>query len=357
MSELLKDDLNLDLLESICSGEGVEVNINALSKTFKRHRNTIKDQVNALFENKIIDKPIYPFMWLYKEYSLLVLTQSDLPRNEAIDKWLREDENIFAGFYVRDEEYNTMLIEFHADLYSHAQWKKRIVSEKKIPPRDLRYPANTLFFSTGQILKYQPHSPIYTMEEVYAAGKTIEINGYKMNPLCFQILKSLMLGEGIRTNENLLATKLDVHRRTIERRIQAMIDEKIISKPICRFPKFFVPPNQILVVSIIEIKKSKENIFKAIRTDPHIPLAVEASVGRYNLLLFGVFSNVEDHFEWEEKYDARFPESIGAMKNLYLSPKKMASIDQQKVSLNIIKRRKEIIHGRRLMDTITNPQV
>lgn len=195
------------------------------------------------------------------------------------------------------------------------------------------------------------------MEEVYAAGKTIEINGYKMNPLCFQILKSLMLGEGIRTNENLLATKLDVHRRTIERRIQAMIDEKIISKPVCRFPKFFVPPNQILVVSIIEIKKSKDNIFKAIRTDPHIPLAVEASVGRYNLLLFGVFSNVEDHFEWEEKYDARFPESIGAMKNLYLSPKKMASIDQQKVSLNIIKRRKEILHGRRLMDTITNPQI
>jgi predicted transcriptional regulator len=354
VSDLLNDMLNLEILEHICSGTGVEVNISALSTTFKRHRNTIKEQVRALFDNKIINKPIYPFLWLYQEHPLLVIARADLPRNERIDKFLKEDEHIFGAFYVRDEEYNTLLIEFFKDVFSHGEWRKKIVADNRIPPREIRYPAHTLFFSNRHIIKYQPYAPIHKMEEKYRDGEELILNDYTINPLCFQILKKLVLGEGIRTNENLLAQKLNVHRKTIERRIADLQKAGIISSPACRFPKFFVPPDHILVYYLVEVKKSMDKILKALCSDPSIPLALEANVGRYNLLLFGAFFNVEDHFNWEETYDTRFPECIGAMKKIYLSPKMTASIDQQKVSLNIIRQRKEQLRGIGSGETLRN---
>jgi predicted transcriptional regulator len=353
MSELLTNTLNLDILDNICSGVGVEVNINALSKMFRKHRNTVKSQVNALIENKIINKPIYPFMYLYKEYPILVVVRADLPKNNEIDRFLREDEHIFGAFYVRDEEYNTLLIEYHSDIYHYGQWKKKIVNERKIPPREMRYPAHALFFSNDHIIKYQPHSPINTMEERLKNGEKLVINDFEMNMLGFQILKALATGNGLRTNENMLAQDLDVHRKTIERRISLLLKKNIISKPVCRFPLFFVPPDHILVYCLVEIKKSRDNIIKVIKTDPNIPLALETSMGRYNLLLFKVFSNVEEHFKWEERYDSRFPDSLGAMKKIILSPQMTASIDQQKVSLSIIRNKKEIVHGRELMESVS----
>jgi hypothetical protein len=148
----------------------------------------------------------------------------------------------------------------------------------------------------------------------------------------------------------MLAQLLNVHRRTIERRIAALLRENIVSKPVCRFPRFFVPPDHILVYCLAEIKRSMGKIQDAIRKDSSIPLALETSMGRYNLLLFKVFRNVEEHFQWEERYDSQFPGCIGAMKKIFLSPHMTASIDQQKVSLSIIKRRKESLRSEGVME-------
>jgi len=79
---------------------------------------------------------------------------------------------------------------------------------------------------------------------------------------------------------------------------------------------------------------------------------MDANIGRYNLLLFKVFSNVEKHFQWEEQYDNRFTDCIGAMKKLILSPHNTVSIDQQKVSLGIIEQKKELLRGRELINSI-----
>jgi len=103
----------------------------------------------------------------------------------------------------------------------------------------------------------------------------------------------------------------------------------------------------------MEIKRSCDKIIKAIRSDSCILLAIDANIGRYNLLLFKVFFSVEDHFRWEERYDRRFPGCIGAMNKLFLSPEMTATIDQQKVSLNIIEQRKKLLHGRELIDSVT----
>lgn len=352
MSELLNDKVNLDLLENICSGTGLSINISALSHSLKKHRNTIGDKVRGLVEHKIINKPIYPFIHLYQECPLLVIVRADFPRNEGIEKFLIEDEHIFAAFRSKDGEYNTLLIEYHKDLYSYNLWRKAIVKEKRIPPRETRYPADALFFSNKLITKYKPHCPIYIMEEAFKKKQRMEINKYELDELSFHILKKLLTGEGIRTNENLLSEKMGVHRKTIERRISSLLKEKIVLNPVCRFPKFLVPPNYILVYCLIEVKKSMDKILKAIEIDHHIPLALESGTGRYNLLLFGTFFTVEEHFEWEEEYDRRFPGCFGAMKKIYLSPDMTYSIDQQKVSLNIIKCKKEEVYGKALMDFV-----
>ena len=353
MSELLDDMLNLKILEKICHGTGVEVNISYFSRNLKKHRKTIKSHLDAIFEHKIINRPIYPFIWLHQEYPLLVLSEADLPRNDMLDRYFKEDEHIFGAFYVNHEEYNTFLIEMHKDIYAYGEWRKRIVLDKKIPPRELRYPSDSLFFSTRHFIKYQPFSPMYLIEKEVKENKYIEFNnGYKLHSLDFQILKQLMLGKGIRTNQKMLAESLNVHRITIERRVKALVGENVVTKPACRFPRFFVPQNYFLVYCLMEIKKSWNKIINAIQVDPCIPLALEANIRRYNLLLFKTFRTVEDLFQWEQAYWHRFPDSFGAVRKIILSPEMTASIDQQKVSLNIIKRRKELLHGKELIGVV-----
>lgn len=58
MSELLNEELNLNLLENLCSGIGVSVNIGKLSRNLKKHRNTIKDKVTELIKYKVINPSV-----------------------------------------------------------------------------------------------------------------------------------------------------------------------------------------------------------------------------------------------------------------------------------------------------------
>jgi DNA-binding Lrp family transcriptional regulator len=349
MTDLLNDELNLRLLREICSGNGVGVNISKLSRSLKKHRNTIRDRIDPLFENNIINKPIYPFFWLFKEFPLMVITRADLPRDKITNYFIETDPHIFAAFFKKDEEYNTFIIQYHKDIYGYQQWREGLVKEGKLPPREIRYPSESMFFSNQAFIKYNPSHPIELIEK-HVNKLYNKINNYKLDKLSLQILKNLLNGTGIQTNENYLSEQLGVHRKTIERRISFLLREKIILEPICRFPRFVVPPNYTLVVSLIEIKKNSNNIEKAWDNDPHIPIILRASTGRYTHLVFSCFYLNEDHVKWQETYDQRFPGCLGAIKNTYLSPAMTFSIAQQFVSLEIIKRRLEKIRGRALVD-------
>jgi hypothetical protein len=205
-----------------------------------------------------------------------------------------------------------------------------------------------MFFSNQAFIKYNPSHPIELIEKHLNKLYT-KINNYKLDKLSLQILKKLVNGIGIQTNENYLSEQLGAHRKTIERRISFLLKDKIILEPLCRFPRFLVPPNYTLVVSLIEIKKNPNQIEKAWNADPRIPIILRASTGRYTHLLFSCFYLNEDQVKWQETYDQRFPGCIGAIKNTFLSPSMTFSIAQQFVSLEIIKRRLEKIHGRALV--------
>ena len=350
MSNLLNDELNLNLLEYICSGHGVEVNISELSKLLKKHRNTISNKVNELFDYNIINKPIYPFLWIYKEFPLFVVTRADLPRDKKTIKFIEEDDHIFAAFFHKEEEYNTLLIEYHQDIHSYQMWRDNLIRDGKVPSRETRYPSDAMFFSNKMIVKYDPSSAIDVLEKNYQDKKHAVIEGFNLDEFSFGILKLLLNGKGIRTNENYLAKKLNMHRKTIERRISLLLKEKIVGNPTCRFPKFMVPPGYILVLTLLELKKQSDNILKVMQNDPHIPLIFKASTGRYNIFLASNFFKIGDHLQWQEDYDQRFPGSFGAIKNSYLSPAMTFSINQQYVSLTILKNRKKRLHGRKLAD-------
>jgi DNA-binding Lrp family transcriptional regulator len=356
MTDLLNDELNLRLLREICSGNGVEVNISKLSRSLKKHRKTIRDRIDPLFDNDIIIKPIYPFFWLFKEFPLMVITRADLPRDKITNHFIETDPHIFAAFFKKEEEYNTFIIQYHKDLYGYQQWREGLVKEGKLPPREIRYPSESMFFSNQAFIKYKPSQPIELIEK-HINNLYTRINNYKLDKLSLQILKKLVNGIGIQTNENYLSEQLGVHRKTIERRISFLLEEKIILEPVCRFPRFVVPPNYILVVSLIEIKKNPNNIEKALDADPHVPIILRASSGRYTHLIFSCFYLNEDHVEWQETYDQRFPGCLGAIKNTYLSPSMTFSISQQFVSLEIIKRRLEKNHGKTLIEMMKSSKV
>ena len=352
LNELLNDELNLKILSNICSGEAVNVNISELSRSLKKHRNTIRDRLTNLFENKIINKPVYPFIQLYSEFPLMVIERADLPRDELTNKFIEKNPHIFAAFFKKDEEYNTLLIEYFRDIEHHQNWREAIVKEGKLPPNKDRYPSDIMYFSTKSYIKYDPAQMALLLEQDIEKHKGL-INNYQLDELSIQILKKLALGEGIHTNEHYLAEQLGVHRKTIEKRIGMLLSEKIVLPPACRFPRFLVPPGYMLVLSLKEIKKNAKNVLSTWNSDLHVPLILRASVGRYTHLLFSSFYRVRDHLKWEEEYDQRFPDCIGAVNNKYLSPSMMFSIDQQFVSLGIIKHKLNLIRGKKIVDMMT----
>ena len=341
MSDLLNDEINLKLLEYIVSGKGVNINISELSKNLNKHRNTIKNRVDKLFDYKIINKPKYPFPCLFKELPLMVISRDNLLRDEKTKHFIEYSDPIFAAFFFKEEEYNTLMISFHKDVCSHVNWRDDIIRQEIIPERDGGYPSQVIQLGTGCFEKFNTSAPIHIIGQNLKTKRQQTIRGVEMDGLSFEILSKLLHGFGIRTNENFLSKELNVHRRTIERRIEHLLRERVIRRPVCFFPRLLVPPEYILVKSLVQVKNMEDEVLKYFKNDNHITWIIKAVTGKggFNFVIFSTFYKIEDHLEWEEELDERFPDCIGAVKDSYLSPKMTFSIDPEFVSLCIIKNR------------------
>lgn len=350
-ADLLEDETNLLLLRSLVSGESVSVNVNSLANRLKKHRNTIKNEVEQLFECKIVNPPICPFM-LYKEYPILVVVRADLPDIEQIHDWVTHDKHIFAAYWSRQAEYNMLLFQYHKDVLAYQLWRESLTKEGKIPPRETRVPSNSTYVSNQMMSKYEPSAAIGLMEgELSRKGKT-EVNGMKLEKLQFSILKHLVTGGVFKTNESLLCKELGIHRKTVAKRIELLMKNGWILEPVCRFPDFLCPPNYVLVFSMFDILKSRDRVIAALRDDPHVSMALRVSTGGYNELLFTAHPDVSEHMEWEQAFSRRFPGCVGRVNVTYLSPRAKILIDQQKVSLGIIQQRLARARGKRLRGAV-----
>jgi predicted transcriptional regulator len=356
MSDLLDDRENLVLLESLVSGDAVSVNFSALSKILDKHRNTVKKKVEAIFDHRIIDRPICPFLGLYKVYPLLAVVRMNLPEDENFVRWVKEDPHIFAAFRSRQGEYDTLLFIYQQSITSYQMWMESLSSILKInyriSDRDAKLVSSTAYFSNQLMVKYDPSSGISLMERDFKEKGELTIHEYKLDEIDLKIIRCLVSGEGIKISQTLLCQKTGLHRKTVEKRIGALLKEGLISEPMCRFPNFFVPPNYVLTYSLFDIKDSKEKVIQEIKKDPHVPIAIRIIHERYNLLLFGNHRSISDHLRWEEGYRKRFPDSFGSANITYLSPEMTISFDQQIVSLSIFKDRLERSRGRELRKRI-----
>ena len=344
MTSIMNKKFNLKLLQLLCAGEGVDVNISALANKLNKHRNTIKDRIDQLFEYKIIEKPVYPLLWLFSEYPLLVISKDKFYRDENTRAFIENDPHIFAGYFFQEEVYNTLTIQFHEDLYSYQTWCDEVLENGKIIQEKDRHPPEALLFSTKRILKYDTSAPFRIIQRGFKKGDITEIGGFKLDSLSINILKMILNGEAIRTNENSLARTLNVNRNRITRQIHNLQNEGIIGKPTSRFPLVIVQPDYMLIFSLFELKKRCNEVANFIRRDPRVPLLIKANIGRYNYFVASTFKTVEDHIKWQEKYTQNFQACIEAIKNTYLSPAMTFSINQNFVSLELIKKKLESLH-------------
>ncbi len=338
LSELC-DETDLLLLRSLVSGESVSVNLSALSKKLGKHRNTIRKEILRLFEYEIVNEPVCPFVRLYQEYPLLVVVRADLPDEKQIHDWVALDKNIFAAYRSRRERYNMLLLIYHKDVTSYQLWRESLIDEGKIPPREMRLPSHSLYFSNELMVKYYPSAAIGLMDDQLKRKGWIEVNGLALGEFQFQVLKHLVSGGTFKLNENLLSRRLGINRRTVTRRVDRLLRNGWILEPVCRFPDLLCPPDYVLTYSMLEILKERDRIVQAFQNDPHVSMALRISSGGYNLLIFSAHPDISEHIEWEESLSKHFPGCIGYVDITYLSPRAKISIDQQLVSLCIIEDR------------------
>jgi len=351
MDSLLDDPVNVNLLKLLCEGVGVNVNHSELSEKLHRHRNTVASRLMGIFQHKIVEEPFHPFPWLMKEHPLLVIEKVNLPRDDKTNTWIELDPAIWAAFFVRDEEYNTLMFELHRDLYAYQEWKDRIVEEEMIslPIGHDYYQSEPIYLSTKAIIKDDSTAPMAVLKEDFENQRHTGVSGLELDSLSVDLLTSLVRGDAIRSNPNELATKLDIHRRTVQRRMENLERAGVISRPVCRFPRIWAPPDYFMVLSLLQVEKHKGRVLKAYVEDPHVSLLVKASANRYNVLMCSSFYRMGDHLSWEEQYDQRFPGSLRAVKNLYLSPAMTFSIHQQFVSLAYLDQRLKEIRGKEIL--------
>ncbi|MFW9869347.1 MAG: hypothetical protein ACFFFO_09500 [Candidatus Thorarchaeota archaeon] len=338
MGQVLNDLLNVKLLQLICSGTGVDINISELSEQLKKHRNTVASRLDNLFSSKIIDKPFHPFPMVFAEYPLLVFEKANLPRDRKTNTWIEKNPHIWAAFFVKDEEYNTLLIELHEDLHAYQVWRNCILQGEYIS-------SEAIYLSTKAIIKNDLAASVELLKSDFRNSPQMKLNGLSMDQTYLDLIEALILGKSVWTNPNSLARELNVHRMTVQRRLDLMLEENIISNPVSRFPRMWAPPGYFIVLSLFELKKQKDHISKILTEDPHTSLIVKAGAGKYNLLAISCFSRLRDHLTWEEEYDQRFSGSIGAVKNLYLSPSMTFSIHQQFVPLEYLKKQLANLRG------------
>ncbi|MFW9802615.1 MAG: hypothetical protein ACFFFC_08190 [Candidatus Thorarchaeota archaeon] len=354
MTDPLNDPLNVELLKLVCSGQGVEINVSELAETFRKHRNTISSRIDNIFRHEIVDKPFHPLPLLFNQYPFLVIEKCEFPRDIRTNKWIELDPFIWAAFFFRDEEYNTLLIELHKDLFHYQTWKDRIVDEGLVSikrGRDYIH-SQAIYVDTKAIVKYDPSSNLHVIKENQREGILGEVNGLEMDNTYLNLIEALLRGRGVWTNPNALAKRLGIHRRTAQRRLKLLLDKRIISPAVSRFPRIWVPPQYFMVLSLLEIKSHKEQIQNALSADPHISFLAKTVADRYNYVSIAGFYKVRDHLNWEEEYSQRFSESLGAVKNVYLSPAMTFSIHQQFVALTYLDQLADQLRGRQLLSSM-----
>jgi len=354
--DLLADKNNLVILEELVSGDAVGVNLSELSRELGHHRHTIMGRVKTLMDNGILDIPYVPFIGLGKVYPLFVILYLEAPDDVRFEKWIKEDPYVFAAFRTRQSDFNTLLFIYHESLTSYLLWRESLPSvmrtEYSIPEELTSFLSSSFYHSNELTIKHEPSSGLALMVEKARQNGSHSNSEFALNDLDFKILNCLSSGIGLKINEAHLCQKTGLHRKTVEKRIASLMEERYIAPPVCSFPNYFVPPDCMLTLSLVEVKKQWEKIMRDIMVDPHVPVAFRTVQGRYNLLLIGNHYDIGDYLKWDEGYREKFPGAFGGANVTYLTPRMTIFFSYRIVALMFIRKRMEMYKGRKLRELL-----
>ena len=335
---MILDKLDLVILKEIIQGNGIEFNYTTISKKLNKHRSTIARWVSEFLEQQIITPPLcFPKGLIYDEYPLFTVVFADLPKKA--EAWIKEDPNIYAGFYIIEENYNILLFEYHETILSYQLWRENLVKENMIPPRSSREPSTAYYLSNELIEKHDIKVILSLLKNEYSQKQRhIKINHFEMDYNGFELLALLISGKDtnssfIRVNENKLANKLGRHRKTIEQHIKKLLENGVIEHPSCYLSNYFAPKNYFMVFSLME---ADLHIIEEIKKDFHVPLLYRVSAGKYNFSLISIHKSADELLQWNQRYKEKF---IRSQKVSILSPNSIIFLDQLKIAHKIIERR------------------
>lgn len=123
--------------------------------------------------------------------------------------------------------------------------------------------------------------------------------------LNLQILELVCKGEGISFNISQLSDQLKRHRSTIKKRIDSLLDSKVIGDPVCPFLYLrYEYPLFVVVFADFPNYKAVENW---IQTDEHIFAAYNIREEEYNILIIEFHESLTHYQQWRENLKGKIP--------------------------------------------------
>ncbi|MCW4011689.1 MAG: hypothetical protein NWF07_01720 [Candidatus Bathyarchaeota archaeon] len=301
MSEILENDDNLRIMESLVSGESVVINYSELGRKLSKNRGTIQERVERLIKNNIITPPSFPFYHLFTAYPLLLLTNMDIPDcvecQPRIKRWIQDDPKIIAAYKFRQGEYGTLIFTLHKDLKEAHEWLSvlphMLETVYGVEKEHATFNSNTIYISNELLLKYDPSTSINILERDSQKGEVC-LNGHCIDQLDVSILRYLLTGKGIKYNRNRITQTTGLHSRTVEKRVDQMLKEKVLLEPVCRFPELFMPPGYLLSYMLVHLEHPMNAGLNSLLINENIPIIWKTIHSKYNLLMFHIHTDLHD---------------------------------------------------------------
>jgi predicted transcriptional regulator/DNA-binding Lrp family transcriptional regulator len=349
ISNLLEDKDNLDIIESLVKGESVTVNYSELGRILEKNRGTVQNRVEKLLINNIIEPPSFPFYYIFSAYPLLMITNMDIPDceecNPRIHKWIREETRIVASYKCEQGEYGSLIFSLHESLMRGHEWMANIpdVLEKQynVEKTHATFNSNTIYVSNQLMLKYEPSTCVKILEREQEKGE-LELCGYPLDKLDLTIIKTLLSGEGIKYNRNKIHRQTGLHYKTIKKRVDTLLENKILLRPVCNFPNLFTPPGHLLSYMFLNVNYAEESEVNSLMRNVDMSVIWKSILSKYNMLGFHIHRDLNDLYGELTPSDRCYSIMENAQVR-YLSPLPLKRFNFKDLSLDYITSQKEKI--------------
>lgn len=308
------DSVDKKILSYLCLGEGVFINMYKLSKNLNCHRNTVRSRVNSLLEHKIIRPPTCLYNLLFEKLPLMSIDYVNYPLDK-IDK-IVQDPNVVGVYKVHEGEYNILTFSFWKNVLAHKVWE-----EKNFYEDALVGDSEAMYIPTAFIFKMNFNGILPRLIEKNARV----FGGQVLDNLSFRILCYLLKGNFLWINEQAIAKKVGVHRRTVKRRISTYFNKNIISSPKCYFYSYFTPPDRLMVLSLFESRNPKllRTYFKK---DPHVMMLTKVNRMEYTHLILSSHNSISTYTNWSDGFRRAF-KHVGGQDVIFIPSENILKTD------------------------------